>query len=63
MSRTKRTERVWLEPCKRCGKKHKWILAACGSCGVYTVPRTVSEKACYSDESCDGCQAYREHQA
>jgi len=52
---------VWLEPCNACGKKHKWTIGKCPSCNVHDVPVMVSENACYHDEDCDGCQAYREH--
>ncbi len=51
----------WLEPCKRCGRKHLWQLGSCPECGVHVVPRLVSERACWQDEACDGCQAYRDH--
>ena len=51
----------WLEPCAQCGKKHLYEIGLCPECGVYEVPRLVSEKACYTDEACDGCFAYRDH--
>jgi len=54
-------EHRWLEPCKVCGKKHLYRLAPCPSCGVHIVPRKVSENVCWSNEECDGCEAYRDH--
>ena len=54
-------KRRWLELCKICGKKHFWTMGLCPSCGVYEVPRLISEEACFQHEECDGCMAYREH--
>ena len=61
MTDAKAREAVWLEPCGKCGKMHKWTMGKCPSCGVHYVPVMVSENVCYHQQDCDGCQAYREH--
>lgn len=54
----------WLEPCRwKPGHKHLWQMGKCPSCGVYETAILVSEKAHYHREECDGCEAYRDHQA
>ncbi len=56
---------IWLEFCKFCNKKHRVVLKDCPTCGVHQTPQPNSEIVlgnCNSDYSCDGCQAYREHQ-
>ena len=54
-------DKVWLQPCKICGKKHKWHIGECPQCGVTKIPVTVSENVCWSNEMCDGCEAYQDH--
>ena len=59
-------ESVFLEYCSSCGRKHRMTHQPCPTCNTYETPQPVSEKVqetCQADYSCDGCQAYREHQA
>jgi len=57
----KELRKVWLQPCKICGKKHKWHIGKCPVCGVHEIPIPVSEKSCWTNEMCDGCEAYQDH--
>lgn len=37
----------------------------CPTCGVHETPQPVSDEVldkCHKDYSCDGCEAYRDHQ-
>ena len=55
---------AWLEWCPVCKRKHRVEMGLCSSCGVYDVPRPVSDavsNACYASNQCDGCEAYRDH--
>ena len=57
---------AWLEYCDRCKRKHLWKRGLCPECGLYEVPRLVSQRIkCWIDgwvdETCDDCVAYREH--
>jgi len=62
------SEPVFLMYCSSCGHKHRMTNQPCPVClgrGGWT-PQPVSEKVaerCQADYACDGCMAYREHQA
>lgn len=59
-------EAKWLEECSACKKKHVVTSQPCPGCGNYWTPQPLSEKVketCNADHHCDGCQAYREHEA
>ena len=63
---TEEKEDVFLEYCPSCGRKHRVKYQKCPTCNTYETAQPVSEKvadACQQDYSCDGCQAYREHQS
>lgn len=61
-------EPVFLEYCPSCGHKHRMRNQPCPACfgrGGWT-PQPVSGKVadqCRADYSCDGCVAYRQHEA
>ena len=61
-------EKSFLFPCPSCGYQHHMTNQPCPDCqgrGGYT-PQPVSEKVqdkCQADYACDGCMAYREHEA
>lgn len=57
-------EHRWLEPCRwRPGHKHLWKMGKCPKCGVNQTPVMVAETGHYHRQECDGCEAYRDHQA
>ena len=63
---TEEKEDIFLEYCPSCGRKHRMKYQKCPTCNTYETAQPVSEKvadACQQDYSCDGCQAYREHQS
>ena len=52
--------------CPSCKRKHRVNYQKCPTCNTYETAQPVSERVqgtCQADYSCDGCQAYREHQA
>lgn len=58
----KHSKTIWLELCTVCGKKHKWMLGKCCSCGKNIIPILVSDNACGAGmEECEGCFSYRDH--
>lgn len=57
-------KRGWLAHCRQCHKSHIWEIGKCPHCGVHETPILRSENVkCFHREECDGCEAYREHQA
>jgi hypothetical protein len=58
--------KYFLVTCRVCAHRHRMAWQKCPSCGVYEVPQPISEGVqwrCGGDYACDGCLAYREHQA
>ena len=56
----------FLQYCPSCKRKHYMLHQSCPTCRVYETPQPVSDAvydACHADYSCDGCEAYKEHQA
>ncbi len=63
---TARERPVWLEWCPTCDRAHRMTGRPCPRCGVYDVPTPMSDKvaeACNMHAECEGCEAYREHEA
>lgn len=59
---------TWLEVCRRCGHKHYMKLHDCPECQGRggQVPMPVSARVydiCdyWTEDRCDGCEAYRDH--
>jgi len=67
MEKTNRVFEIrFMDYCAVCNKKHVMTMKKCPTCGFYETAQPVSEnvhdKVAYVDYSCDGCQAYRDHE-